>query len=127
MSLMSPRSLRRLRVLVIGAATIAAGSAIAAADSTMPHVRSSHAYIRAMIDEATERSPSFRRLVDAIDAIDGIVYVEHGGCAHSLKACLTMSISSAAQYRILHVLVDARQPDWEVMAAIGHELQHALE
>ena len=23
--------------------------------------------------------------------------------------------------------MDARQPDWEVMASIGHELQHALE
>ena len=128
MSLMCPRSLRRLSVLVTGAATIVAGRAIAAVDSTgMPRVRSSHAYIRAMIDEATARSPSFRHLVDAIDATNGIVYVEHGNCGHNRRACLTMSISSTAEHRILHVLVDVRQPDWDVMASIGHELQHSLE
>src|SRR5207247_850214 len=58
---------------------------------------------------------------------DGIVYVEDGTCGHSVRACLHLSISTAAQYRILRVLVDARQPDWEVMASIGHELRHAIE
>jgi hypothetical protein len=30
-------------------------------------------------------------------------------------------------YRILRVMVDPRKPDWDVMASIGHELQHAVE
>jgi hypothetical protein len=129
MSVISPRSLRHLGLCSIVAAAIVAGSLkTAAADSIdMPRVRSSHAYIRAMIDEAARRSPSFRRLVEAIEATDGIVYVEDGICGHSVRACLTMSISSAAQYRILRVLVDVRQPDWDVMSSIGHELRHALE
>jgi hypothetical protein len=90
-------------------------------------VRSSHAYIRAMIDEAVMRSATFRRLVTAIDATNGIVYVEQGACVHKLRACLTLDVTAAAQYRILRVIVDARQPDWDVMASIGHELRHALE
>ena len=73
------------------------------------------------------RSATFRRLVAAIDATNGIVYVEQGACVHKLRACLTLDVTAAAQYRILRVMVDARQPDWDVMASIGHELRHALE
>jgi hypothetical protein len=92
-----------------------------------PRVRSTHDYIRAMIAEAGQRSPTFRRLVDAIEGTNGIVYIEQGECGHSVRACLTLTITPAAEYRLLRVLVDARQPDWEVMSSIGHELQHALE
>ena len=129
MSLISPRSFRRLGLCgIVTAAIIAGGLGTAAADSIdMPRVRSGHAYIRAMIDEAARRSPSFRRLIEAIEATDGIVYVEDGTCGHSVTACLSLTISSAGQHRTLFVLVDARQPDWEVMASIGHELRHALE
>jgi uncharacterized membrane protein len=98
------------------------------ADSSLgPRVRSSHAYLRAMIDEAVLRSGTFRSIVAAIGATNGIVYVEHGACMHSLRACLTLDVTPAAGYRILRVIVDARQPDWDVMASIGHELRHALE
>jgi hypothetical protein len=92
-----------------------------------PRVRSSHAYLRAMIDQALARSSTFRRIVAAIEATDGIVYVEHGDCKHGVRACLVLDVTAAAGYRILRIIVDARQPDWDVMASIGHELRHALE
>jgi hypothetical protein len=92
-----------------------------------PRVRSSHAYLRAMIDQAIVRSSTFRRIVDAIQATDGIVYVEHGNCQQGVRACLILDVTAAAGFRILRVIVDARQPDWDVMASIGHELRHALE
>jgi hypothetical protein len=92
-----------------------------------PRVRSSHPYIRAMIDEAGLRSATFRSLVAAIEATNGIVYVEHGSCLHTEGACLSLNVTSAGGYRILRVTVDARRPDWDVMEAIGHELMHALE
>ena len=95
--------------------------------SVGPRVRSSHAYLRAMIAEAVVRSSTFRALVDAIEATDGIVYVEHGDCRHGVRACLVLDVTAAAGFRILRVIVDARQPDWDVMASIGHELRHALE
>jgi hypothetical protein len=98
------------------------------ADSSLrPRVRSSHAYLRAMIDEAALRSSTFRSIVAAIEATNGLVYVEHGACTHSLRACLSLDVTAAAGYRILRVFVDVRQPDWDVMASIGHELRHALE
>jgi hypothetical protein len=92
-----------------------------------PRVRSSHAYLRAMIDEAVRRSNTFRAIITAIEATNGIVYVEHGACMHGVRSCLTLDVTAAAGYRILRIFVDARQPDWDVMASIGHELRHALE
>src|SRR5262245_27893779 len=96
-------------------------------DLLRPRVRSSHAYIRAMIEEAGRRSATFRQLIDAIETTDGIVYVEQGECAHRVRACLIMTVTPTANHRFLRVLVDARQPDWEVMSSIGHELRHAVE
>jgi hypothetical protein len=124
----SPQPLRHLAVAVAGAAATLCGAITAgAADAVAPHVRSSHAYIRAMIDEAVERSATFRRLVESIETTDGIVYVEQGTCGHHVRACLALHATPAGAYRILRVLVDARQPDWDVMASIGHELRHAIE
>ena len=113
-----------------GAIAVVAGAQPAAGDAAhalQPRVRSSHAYIRAMIEEAAQRSATFRHLLEAIDATDGIVYVEQGECRHSVRACLSLSVTPTAEFRFLRVLVDARQPDWEVMASIGHELRHAIE
>jgi uncharacterized membrane protein len=111
-----------------GAVPTCSASNPAGADCSLgPRVRSSHAYLRAMIDEAGLRSPVFRSLVAAVEATDGIVYVEHGACTHGVRACLALEVTAAGEYRILRVFVDARQPDWDVMASIGHELRHAIE
>jgi hypothetical protein len=114
-------------VSALAAAALLAGVPDARAEGPGPRVRSSHAYLRAMISEAALRSPTFRGIVAAIEATDGIVYVEHGPCTPNIRACLTMDVTAAGNYRILRVMVDARQPDWDVMASIGHELRHALE
>ena len=124
-----PTSVLRRHVSALAAMVMVATAAAAhAADASgMQRVRSSHSYIRAMIAEASRRSETFRKLVEAIDATDGIVYVEQGACGHSARACLSLNVTPAAEFRILRVLVDSRQPDWDVMSSIGHELQHALE
>jgi hypothetical protein len=120
--------IRRFVCALIAASVTATAVATSAADTAgMARVRSSHSYIRAMIDEASRRSETFRRLVEAIEATDGIVYVEQGACGHSARACLSLNVTPAAEYRILRVFVDSRQPDWDVMSSIGHELRHALE
>jgi hypothetical protein len=66
-----------------------------------PRVRSSHAYLRAMIDEAVLRSSTFRHIVAEIEATDGIVYVEHGDCKHGVRTCLVLDVTVAARCRIL--------------------------
>ena len=90
------------------------------------HVRSHHEALRAMITTATEQSSTFRRMVETINASDGIVYIERGVCRHGVRACL-VNVTSAGRHRSLFVNVDIIRAERKLMAAIGHELRHAIE
>jgi hypothetical protein len=100
----------------------------AGADHTaIPRVRSSNAAIAALIQQAGERSKTFRGLVEAINASDGIVYVEEGTCGHGVRACF-VTVTVAGANRILRVKVDTRKAaDPDLMWLIGHELRHTIE
>ena len=89
-------------------------------------VRSRHQGLRAMITIASEQSSTFRRMVETINASDGIVYVEPGVCKHGVRACL-VKVTSAGGYRLLFVKVDIIRAEQKLIAAIGHELHHAIE
>jgi hypothetical protein len=90
------------------------------------HVRSSHQALRTMIATATEQSLTFRRMVATIDASNVIVYIEPGDCRQGVRACL-VKVTSAGPHRSLFVKVDLERTDRRLMAAIGHELRHAIE
>jgi len=93
----------------------------------MPRVRSEYPRVVAAIALGIERSATFRRLIEAIDRSDGLVYIQEGRCGGSERACLHLSIVSGP-HRVLRVLVDpSRIAGGELTASIGHELQHALE
>jgi hypothetical protein len=98
-----------------------------ASASDYPRVRSGSGRLSALIADATEESPTFKALVTAIAATDGIVLVEEGTCRPGVLACLAWRVTLAGRYRILHVMVEAGRPDIELIASIGHELRHALE
>jgi hypothetical protein len=89
-------------------------------------VRTTTPSLTALIREATERSITFRGLVETINASDGIVYVNEGNCGHGVRACLA-DVIVAGPNRILRVHVDTRKSDWDLMGSIGHELRHAIE
>jgi hypothetical protein len=92
-----------------------------------PRLRSSDRTLTALIDEARKGSPTFSKLIASLDATDGIVFVQKGRCQPRVPACLTLQVTQAGRYRILFVLVDTGRPSADVVASIGHELQHALE
>lgn len=48
-----------------------------------PRVRSEDAVLSGLIQQATDRSPTFRRLLAAIQKTDGLVYVQRGRRAHA--------------------------------------------
>jgi hypothetical protein len=79
-----------------------------------------------VLHRASEQSATFRRLVETINASDGTVYVKEGKCRFGVQACL-VTVTMAGANRYLWVKVDTRKGDWDLMASIGHELQHALE
>ncbi|HEY6363022.1 MAG TPA: hypothetical protein VIX63_18075, partial [Vicinamibacterales bacterium] len=79
-----------------------------------------------LIGQAAVRSETFRSLVETIDASDGIVYVEEGRCARGVRACF-VGVTDAGPNRLLHVVVDTRKAEWDLMGSIGHELRHTIE
>ena len=91
-------------------------------------VRSENPLLSATLVQGAERSTTFRRLIEAINATDGLVYVMEGKCGQGVRACLHMSLELSGKNRLLRILVTPRRaPGCELMGSIGHELQHALE
>src|SRR5436190_17837277 len=115
----------RTRTSWILICVLAVSSVVAASPS--PRVRSTDRAIAALMAEAESRSPSFRSLVRTIERTDGIVYVERGRCGHGVHACLTHSIVAGESFRLLRIIVDGVGSPIQLMAVIGHELQHAVE
>ena len=95
---------------------------------TLARVRTHSARVGHAIAEGTERSETFRRLVQEIDTSDGLVYIEEGECGHSVSACLLMLVTLAGPSRVLHIRVNPRKaPGCALIEILGHELQHAVE
>jgi hypothetical protein len=89
-------------------------------------VRTKHPTIAALIDGAAEGSGTFHGLIAEIEAANGIVYVTPGRCGR-IRACLVHRITTAGRHRVLTIIVDPQRDDVALMAALGHELQHAVE
>jgi len=102
--------------------------AFAATSAQIPtdHLRTGSVVIATLMQQASERSHTFQGLVDAINASDGIVYVEEGTCAQGMRACF-INVTMAGTHRILWVKVDTRGVDCDLMGLIGHELRHTVE
>lgn len=92
-------------------------------------VRSTDGALATLIDQGTGRSETFRRLMATILASRGIVYVEPGSCGHRVRACLKIWMHVSAGTRFLRIVIhrSTSDTDVQIMAAIGHELQHAIE
>ena len=125
----------RLVALAWVAGAIMAGPRVSArAQETIPnlavpspsHVRSFSPSIASVIQQAGERSTTFHRLVETINASDSYVYVDEGKCPDDDRACL-VNVAPAGPYRYMFVHVTTHKTDWDLMGSIGHELQHAIE
>lgn len=110
-------------LLVLASAAMAAREESPAA---APRVRSGNPAIAALITTGMTNSRTFRSLVERINASDGIVYVEEGDCGNAVRGCLR-AIAKSVSNRIVLVRVRLLESDRDVVATIGHELQHALE
>ena len=116
-------------VLVI-TSLVGAPSAVAQSSSHMApdaRVRGASARIVAIVNTASTQSKTFRSLVDRVNDTDGIVYIAEGDCGSGIRACLLLTMTLMGPYRVLRILVDEGTADRELMASIGHELQHAVE
>ena len=113
-----------------GAVDTEAGAVVAGQPSVMAsdtRVRGASARVVAIINKAAAQSETFRGLVDEIDHTDGIVYVAKSDCGSGVRACLLLTMTMMGPNRLIRILVDPRAADRDLMASIGHELQHAVE
>jgi hypothetical protein len=112
-----------LGVLVL-VSSLAAG-ALSPGDGS--HVRTAEARLQSEINEGLARSPFFRGLVARLDASDVIVYIQ-SECGMSPRIFARLAFMGAAGgRRYVHVLVSCALTDDEQIAALGHELRHAVE
>jgi hypothetical protein len=115
----------RAALVVVGSLLPCAAGAQSA--PALPRVRSENPMIAQLLAAAPAASMTFRGLVETINDTNGIVYVESGQCGHGVQACLTHNIHVAGPNRILRIVVNLRRDRTELIAAIGHELYHAVE
>jgi hypothetical protein len=83
--------------------------------------------MQAVLAEGIQYSPTISALVDTLDASNVIVHVE---CAHLNSLTLqgrTLFVVAKRDVRYVRVQVDCLLMRRELMAIIGHELQHAAE
>jgi hypothetical protein len=119
-----------LTAAALTAAVVQAGAAMPVSDDSPARVRSDDARLVVLIARGIRESPTFQSLTAAIEATDGLVYVEPGVCPRGgVRACLRMSVQLSGPYRLLRISIDTRtdRSDVELIASIGHELQHAIE
>lgn len=127
-----------LTFVALGASLVLNGATVRAVDDgpsvqtpTPRSVRSTDPVMLRLIEEGTERSATFRALVDAIGHSNDIVYIEFGYCAFGhLDGCLLPFVASSQGGRYFRLLVTPdknRRTHDRLLGLIGHELQHALE
>jgi hypothetical protein len=91
------------------------------------HVRTLDTRLQAEINEGLARSAVFGSLVHRLDTSDVIVYVETE-CPMSPRVFGRLSfMGSSGGRRYVNVHISCALSDAEQIAALGHELRHAVE
>jgi hypothetical protein len=90
-------------------------------------VRASESLMIALVREGYGRSPSFRDLVDTLQRSNVIVIVQPGICAGGRIRSCVVAVAGTLRERQIRIKVDTRTSGNQLIATIGHELQHAVE
>ena len=110
------------------ALTLSGGGSQSEASADEPWIRSESQTVRSAIALGTQRSATFRRLLESLEATDGLIYIIEGQCPRRVRACLHLSVGIAGPRRVLRILVNPRwSSGCDMVQSIAHELQHALE
>jgi hypothetical protein len=87
-------------------------------------VRSTERPMIELLQAGAARSPTFRRLIETLERSDVIVYVER---SRKIDGGYLRFATVAGHSRWVQVTVNPDRPVNQVLAMIGHELQHAIE
>lgn len=94
--------------------------------SRQPRLRLTDPRVEKVVEHGRQQSPSFRALLDQLEATDVVVYVECGRLRARVDGQLTFVTAAAGtRYVLVQIAWDLHLP--RKIAILGHELQHALE
>jgi hypothetical protein len=114
-----------MRAILVGALILVSSAAGA---EPFEHVRSEQAAVRSWLAEGYQRSITFRALVDEIDGLPGIVYIEATvAVPHGLDGALLHTVAGSSDLRLLRVLVRLSLSRTMGITTLAHELQHVVE
>jgi hypothetical protein len=91
------------------------------------HVRSTQERTERLFDIGSRRSPTFARLRATLERTNVIVYVQTSNHLPTDLEGSLIFLTEAQGMRYLRIDVRASLPANELISAIGHELQHAVE
>ena len=92
------------------------------------HVRSEQAVIRAWIVEGYSQSATFKKLVDEVEGLPGIVYLDATvAVPRGLDGALLHRVAGSRSLPILRVQLRWNLSPAEGIATLAHELQHVAE
>jgi hypothetical protein len=94
---------------------------------SVAHVRTTEPRVLTLVEQGIARSATFRRLVDALNASDVIVYIEPKLHRPALGGYLSHRMVASGGTRYLKIAVELRGDEARVIALVAHELQHAVE
>jgi hypothetical protein len=122
------RTVVALVTLALSTAITRAAGGTADIGDTNParHVRTFDTNLNALIAEGTRRSALLRTLVDRLNRSTVFVYIETALLPRQLSGRLTF-LGAGQPWRYLRVEIECRQSTVGQVAALGHELQHAIE
>jgi len=91
-------------------------------------VRSTEPYVFGLVHEGYERSHTFREIVDGLQRSNVIVMVLPGLCAHGRIRSCVVAVDGSDRDRHIRIKIDPQHTIRDgLIAAIAHELQHAVE
>jgi hypothetical protein len=93
----------------------------------MKRVRADSTYLLTIMADAADRSPTFRAIVQQIEASNVIVHVACERLNSAILQGRTMWVAAGPGVRYVRVQVECMLTRTELVAIIGHELQHVAE
>ena len=92
-----------------------------------PHIRSQYTELVDAIATGVRTSETLRDLVAHIEASDVVAYLVQQRSPSAAVAAHVSFISAAGGRRYVYVVVDPRYAGCQLIALLGHELQHVVE
>jgi hypothetical protein len=95
--------------------------------ASVPRVRTADGRIKAALAEGQQRSASFRRVLQRVEELDVIVYVEMQPLLRRRLAGTTTWVTATENFRYVRVSLNPALSKFHIVAALAHELQHVAE